>query len=140
MFDMRRTEKKSELISSLKVPTKVGAYEKIFSLDIGPVNAGDLISFKAYGEVTNDLGFNVMVGWYTSLNGLSISNAKGFNVTPDMHHGVWTDVDDYLVPMDLDSAIVNVYIRAASSAAKPGQTISVNIGYGTLSVVTFRGT
>lgn len=134
-----------------KLKNKVEPYEKkvIFSVKLTNIKIGDVISIKSVGELTNDRGYNVMLAYYTALGstatdatGLELTEPKGFNITKDMHHGVFIDTDDYIFEADYATVYINTIVYAASSAALYGmggkQILKVEADYGRLSVLLWR--
>ncbi|MFH9826716.1 hypothetical protein [Streptomyces bobili] len=117
-----------------------------------PVEAGDYIRAGGWARVTNDLGYNVGVGWhfwmYDADNGLGasgewaqISPLCGENVTPDMHHmPLWIKAT-YRVPDTWPAghrAVVVLRSSGHSTAAKVGDQITVDKPYGYLEAERIR--
>jgi len=155
------TGQHGELITELRItgmkmgpPKVVQGYMPavLYSVKIpGPLNKGTLLSIKAYGELTNPYKrANIMLGYNTiiSTNGPDdvrgfdeISEAKGYNITPAMHHGTFTDVDDLVIEVDVQQDVyVNVVVWAASTGAPfDGRAkLKVEQDYGRLSVLVFK--
>lgn len=136
----------SELVTSLPVTGDGVRYIKtvIYSQRLTNVKAGEIILVFSQFETTNDLGFNVMVASQviladssTEVTGTEITEASGFNVTPNMHHGKTLEVGTLVSPADYAEKYVNVCVYAASTAASPGDAITVEQDYGRLSVLRF---
>ena len=137
----------SEQITSLPVSPKGVPYQKIvlFSERLTDIKKGEVILVLSQFETTNNLGFNVMLASRvvladspTSAIGIEITEASGFNITPNMHHGKTVEVGTMVSPRDYATKYVNVYAYAASTAASPGDTIKVEKDYGRLSVLRFN--
>lgn len=119
----------------------------LFSVKLTDVKKGDIIDVKSYAELTNDLGFNVMLGYYIAIadaptwqptKQIELTEAKGYNITPAMHHGSFTDVGHYEFTQDYCEVYINQIVYAASTLAKPTHTLEVEQDYGRLSVLHFR--
>jgi hypothetical protein len=135
----------SELINSLPVTTGTPYIMKvIYSQQLNNIKINEVIQTMCEYEVTNDLGFNVMIGTVilladspTATTGIEITEANAFNVTPGMHHGVIVKVGSYDVTANYPSKYINVVGYAAGNAASSGDTIKVEQDYGRLSVFRF---
>jgi len=66
-----------------------------------------------------------------------VSIKSGTIHTPNMHHGKTVEVGTLVSPAEYATKYVNVYAYAASTAALPGNTITVEQDYGRLSVLRF---
>jgi len=96
-------------------------------------------------QVTNDLNDNVFVGSTvllatspSSISGREVTAANGQNVTPAMHHGQQSKNGTYeATATDAGVRYVNVVVWAAASNALSGDQISVDPGYGRLSVLSW---
>lgn len=117
-----------------------------------PVDVGDYIVADGWARVTNDLGYNVGVGWhlwvYDADNGLGasgdwtrISPFCGENVTPDMHHMPLAIRATYQVPdtwPEGHRAVVVLRASAHSTAWQAGDQITVDKPYGYLEADRIR--
>lgn len=113
-----------------------------------PVAAGDLLDVSARARVTNDLPYTVGVGWHLwaydvdSGQGSSgpwwrISTSSGDNVFSPRHHMPLHITTVYQVPEDWPGGHrITVVLRADahSTAWQAGDTITVDQGYGQLTV------
>lgn len=124
--------------------TQTSVKTVIFSQAIGDLATDQFFTFASEYELTNNLGFNVMVGAWVELTdsptttaGIRIGEANGFNISHNMHHGMVTKVGSYKATAPLTARYVNVVAYSASSAATAGDTVKVEQGYGHLSVVKF---
>jgi hypothetical protein len=122
----------------------------VYSVRLDGVSAGDSLAFFANGQFTNDTQANVMVSWkvvlsesaYDANSGALISRPAGYNLSPLMHHGFFTNSGVHTFDKDYSSVYVHVIARSASSAARvPGYTyrVTVNRGYGDLSGLLICG-
>lgn len=115
----------------------------IFKVGLSDVAAGEVIGVNAYGELTNRLRYNVMLGWRTLLVDASgrtlahITRARTYNITPGMHHGVFADADSYVFDraMPSCSVVVQVYAASAFAPANHSAFLRVEKGNGRLSVL-----
>lgn len=138
------TGDRSELVSDIPVmTTATDAGKRVVYSQRIEVQEGQLLLAVTELQVTNDLPVNVFVGSQvllakssTGVVGTEITAANGENVTPDMHHGQQTKSGTYeAVRVDAGTRYVNVVAWAAASGAAPGDALTVDAGYGRLSVV-----
>lgn len=111
-----------------------------------PACAGEYIRAEGWARVTNDLGYNVGVGWhlwlYDADNGLGasgpwtqISPLCGENVTPNMHHMPLSIKATYRMPDTWPTdhrAVVVLRASAHSTAWQTGDQITADKAYGYL--------
>lgn len=143
----------SELLSNLILtgmlgPGRIEPYKPavIFSIKLNDIKKGDIIHLTSYGELTNDLGFNVMLGFNTILSTSQrstvaldeITEGKGYNITPAMHHGNFTDVGNYEFKSDYKEIYVNTILWGASTKVRTGDKLKVEQDYGRISVLLWR--
>jgi len=67
----------------------------VLSVDIGTVNANDILVVDGEAELTNDTSGNASLGAQlilgsteTETSGVELDEANATNITPDIHHGV----------------------------------------------------
>jgi len=90
----------------------------------------------AQAEVTNPHPYNVGVGRFIMRSdGVRIVPAVMDNVTPQMHHQVLNIIGWDASP--IPNATYSVVVYAASSNAKPGDTVRIEQGYGFLQIMGF---
>lgn len=135
--------------STLPIDLATDTYRTMLRVVV-PVDAGDLLDIEAWARVTNNTspGYTVGVGWHLwcydvdSGQGSSgpwwrISPLKGDNVTRSRHH-MPLDIDCvYQVPEDWPAGhriVVVLRADAHSTAAQPGDTLTVDRDYGHLTV------
>lgn len=143
----------SELVDHLMVEGSGASWavggEVVYSVLVPDLDSGDVVFAAAEAEITNDLGFNVMIASTLILadDGTDlpdgaivkeITEANAYNITPDMHHGTFTKVGSYECPEDMGDRFVNFCMRAASSAASTGDEVTVEQDYGRLTVIVYR--
>jgi hypothetical protein len=145
------TGRNAELVKSItRVKTAPYKFTTLYSLKLPGLRAGDVVQAQCQLEVTNDLGFNVMIAHAMLVHrketivvhgerpeGQVISEYAGENVTPDMHHGFRTLAGSFTADADGD-AWLSTLIYSASDSPKPGDRIKVERGYGGLRAVVFR--
>lgn len=144
--DHRNTGDRSELVTDLPVLRATSSVGKrvVFSQEVD-VTAGQVLLAVAEFQTTNDLGSNVYVGSQILLvdsaddvRGQEVTAANGENVTPEMHHGQQSKSGTYEAQAsDQGRRYVNLVVWAASSRTMPGQQLTVDQGYGRLSVVSW---
>jgi hypothetical protein len=107
-----------------------------------PVTAGDVLDLDADGRVTNDVGYNVGVGWYLAWydydDGVpwphaqpwtKIGTSSGDNVDPTRHHMPMKLGRAYKVPdtwLSGHRMVVNFMVDAHSTAWQAGDTLTVD--------------
>lgn len=135
----------SELLPALPV-TQGSPYDKkvIFSQKVSNLKKGEIILVICQFETTNNLGFNVMIASQVVLAnspdaivGTEVTEASGFNVTKNMHHGKTVEVGTLIVAGNYPTKYINVIAYAASTAASNGDTLKLEKDYGRLSVLRF---
>jgi len=142
--DYHQTADGSERVTSLPVlrSTADAGKRVVFSEEVD-LDAGRVLLAVAELQTTNDLGINVFVGSQVILAtspsataGREITAANGGNVTPDMHHGQQTKSGTYQTTAgDTGTRYVNLVVWAAAGRSGTGQQLSVDRGYGRLSVL-----
>jgi hypothetical protein len=149
--DHYTTGPRAELVDSItRVSKPPYRFTTLYSLKLPDLKIGDVVQAHSQFEVTNDLGFNVMIAHAMLVHGKEtvvvegdkpdgqvISEYAGENVTPDMHHAFRTLAGSFAASADGD-AWLSVLIYAASDSPKPGDEIKVERGYGGLRAIVFR--
>lgn len=118
----------------------------MFSLKLKDIKKGDIIQQLAYGQVSNKNKFACMFCYHTVLAQSSWDNvgffelteAKGTNITYEVHHEPWSDSFNYRFTEDLFEVFVNVLVYSASQAAVPGNQLVVDKDYGRQSIMLWR--
>jgi hypothetical protein len=139
-----------ELVASIVLAHNPYRFTTLYSLKLPDLRRGDVVQAHCQFEVTNDLGFDVMLAHAMLIHrketvvvhrdqpeGRLLCEYAGENITPNMHHGFRTLMGSLSLEDDGDGW-VSVLIYAASSAAKPGNTLSVEKNYGGLRAIVFR--
>jgi hypothetical protein len=140
----------AELVSAIEVRPSFYRYATLYSLKVPVLRKGDVVQAHAQFEVTNNLGFNVMLGHAMLLHpeetivvhgdmpgARILCEYAGENLTPDMHHGFRTLMGSFAATDDGD-VWISVLIYAISSVAKPADRLTVEKAYGGLRVIVFR--
>lgn len=70
----------------------------------------------------------------SDLFGKEITEAKGINVTPSMHHLAFSDNGYFILRHDDIDKYVNVIVCCGSTATKSGDRLRVDQDYGRLQV------
>jgi len=132
-----------EHVISIPVDRYSANRDVIYSVPVGDVTPGDTLLIQSEFEVTNNLGYNVMLASYviltdgpTATAGLEITEANTYNVTPNMHHGLTTKVGSLAITENLSDRYVNIVAYSAASRATTGATLRVEPDYGRLIVTT----
>jgi len=147
------TRRGAEEVETLVVPRSPPyTFQRVYRLDVPDVAVGDVVDVTAQFEVTNNLGFNVMLAHFLSVNGthdadmIAPAFAAGENVSPAMHHGYRSVKGSFEMTEDLHRRLngsstvpVSLYAYAASDASNGHQTIIVERGYGGLTAIAFAG-
>jgi len=133
-----------ELVTSLPLSDGAPVNKRVvYCIDLlTPPIAGEILHVTAEMEATNDLGYNVamvsqllLTDTATATSGYEISEANGFNITPDMHHGMTIRVGTLTVPAGSTRRFVVLVAWAESTAAQPGHALTIEQDYGRLSVL-----
>lgn len=138
------TGNQSERISELSLATDK---KVVYSIPLPPLVEGDIIDAHATFEVTNDLGFNVMVGRQLvisstpdGVSGIEVSEAATRNVTPNMHHDHIQDFGSAVWNRREGAYFLNLVAYAGASLHEDSAgALRVEQDYGRLSVTIFRG-
>lgn len=103
---------------------------------------GDILDIHFNSQVTNDLTYEVEVAWRMVLTkdaegyvGVSPSSGYGYNLPPAVHHGPMTLTERMVVPEDGDWYVVILAYAGGSSLSQIGDTIKVDVGYGSFTVL-----
>lgn len=135
----------SERVESIPL-TRGSPYQRVvvMSIAVDDVEVGDVLECNALFQVTNNLGYNVMVaagiilaGDQTETVGLEITEFSGRNVTPDMHHDTHSRSGIFVVTSLIYPVYINLVAYAASVKAVPGAAVRVDQDYGRLTVLRF---
>jgi hypothetical protein len=139
-----------ELVTSIVLAHNPYRFTTLYSLKLPDLRRGDVVQAHCQFEVTNDLGFDVMLSHAMLTHrketvvvhgdqpeGRLLCEYAGENITPNMHHGFRTLMGSFSLEDDGDGW-VSVLIYAASIAAKPGNKLSVEKNYGGLRAIVFR--
>jgi hypothetical protein len=143
----------SEKIGHIPISSK-GApylYYVLFSQQLTDLQIGDILVVLTEWEATNEHPTNVMMASYVTLADTAkdttksanreITEANGFNITDNMHHGVGSKVGTYVVPSALTGTkYVNVVVYAATDwdQLSSDDTLKIEQDYGRLSVIRIR--
>ena len=110
-------------------------WENVMYLRVLKVRAGDELLLTARLQVTNDLGYNCMISSVLAVGVASndpdpryLSQKGGFNVTPGMHHGVFSIADIVTIDRDYERFILILWCRSASTASRQGDWLTVDRG------------
>src|ERR1041385_5413563 len=111
--DHYNTESGAELIRSLTLALDPYRYSTLYSLMLPGLRKGDVVQAHSQFEVTNDLGFNVMLAHAMLIHpketivshgdrpqGDVLCEYAGENVTPGMHHGFRTLIGSVAAQQD----------------------------------------
>jgi hypothetical protein len=136
----------SELVASLPITTS-SPYQKkvIYSIPISDLKTNDILQAYCEFEVTNPYTYNVMIASQivlannpTDVTGIEITEANGFNVDQNMHHGVVVKTGTHACSANYAMKYVNVIGYSASTQALVNHTLTVEQDYGRLSVLVFK--
>jgi hypothetical protein len=137
----------SERYDTLPVVKKTSDSSKrvLFSHRVLNLKAGDVIQVLGESQITNDLGYNVMVkkgvrlgSFEDDVNGKEITEYNGDNITPAIHHKIYPVNGMYVLPRDYDEAYINWIFYAASTGAQSGHTVKVDNDTGRFNLIVFR--
>jgi len=106
--------------------------------------AGDWLDVVFLYQITNNLPYDVENSWRLILtqdaSGIEGIRApgRGYNIMPGIHHGPGADQWRVVVPSDGDWYVAAVVYAGGGSYSKPGDTVVVDVGYGSLSAIRVR--
>lgn len=116
----------------------------VYSIRVDSLRAGDLLEAHGDIEVTNDCGFNIAIGTFMILapdpattvrsSDAMVAYAAGFNVTPNMHHGLASRSGAHVIARDIATTRVN-FVAYAQSTGRGCPGLRVERGYGQLVVL-----
>lgn len=116
----------------------------IYSVKVSEIKKGDVLHVTTEFEATNQNAFNVMIGTKIILtgnendtSGTLIDQANGFNITPNMHHGVISKSRNWKAKSTYENKYVNVVLWALSDNALPQNQLIIEKGYGHLDVIIY---
>lgn len=148
-FSIWHAEDAGERYTHLPIHNPPQCYEfrSIYSVELPPLKAGDVITAHTNFEITNEYSYVIVVGRYIVLGddpddvlNIRIGPAAGRNILPDMHHDDKSQSASYVVPEDMTGKFVNVVTYAASMLAPDSNQLAViEQGYGGLFVQVMRG-
>ena len=135
----------SERVDSLRLVSP-DTMVVVFSLRVDSLRAGDLLVAHGDVEVTNDCNYNVGLVTFMVLalsdtvvfrtSASMIAFAAGFNVSPNMHHGLSSRSGSIIVTEDMPTARVN-FVAYAQSSLLTCRGIRVERNYGQLTVLHY---
>lgn len=106
--------------------------------------AGDVLDVSFAYQITNNLTYDVENAWRliltqdaTGIEGIR-APGRGYNITPGMHHGPGADLWRVVVPSAGDWYVAAIVYAGGSSYSQAGDTVAVDVGYGSLSVLRIR--
>lgn len=106
----------------------------------------DILSVSFSYQITNNLSYAVENACALMLTESSdaiksnyvIVHGKGYNITPEMHHGPQVFSGNIKIPYDGNWFVFAQVYAGGSSFTKSGDSVTVDTGYGDLSVIRFR--
>lgn len=116
-------------------------YRAIYTVDFKGLKHGDTVLFMADGEVTNDMDQEMLTAWRTTLNEAPITRARGFNLSPGVHHGPVSDQGGFTVTHKSCFVIdrLSFELRAGNNDSNRVRYLKVERGYGQLQGIIFCG-
>lgn len=140
-----RTGNSAEHYNCILAPDKIDLdlAQTIFSIKLENVKAGDVISFDAWAEATNLTPKPMMVAWFfvladspTNTVGQEITERRGYNISANMHHGVFGGSGNWKFKRDSGVLYINLVLYAASGERRlTGESLRIERDYGEMSVV-----
>jgi hypothetical protein len=110
-------------------------WDNVMYLRVPKVRTGDQLLLTTRLQVTNDLGYNCMISSYLAAGVASndpaprrLSAKGGFNVTKNMHHGVFSITDLVTIDRDYEKFILILRCRSASTASRRGDWLTIDRG------------
>lgn len=136
----------SELLTSIPITTgSPYDYKILFSQEVADIQAGDVFDVSCEFQVNTSYSHNVMVAsWLhatpsaTDIAGGEVCEANGQNINLDIHHYARTRAGVWVAPANYASRFFNLIIYSASTAASPGDELTVSQDYGRLAIKQYR--
>lgn len=107
--------------------------------------SGDLLDVTFQYQISNKLTYDVENAWRllltqspVGLDGQVSAPGRGYNIPPGMHHGPGGDSWRVVVPADGGWYVVALVYAGGSSLSKPGDVVTVDVGYSSLTALRFR--
>lgn len=139
-----RTDDNGERVNCLQAPDSNDntTYRSVFTIRLLGLQANDVIVYKAITELTNDFPEPMMVAWYVVLArspndilGTLVTDHKGYNISPQMHHGVVGESGVYRVTDNFPLVFLNFVVYSASGVPElQNEHVKVEVGYGQLEI------
>jgi hypothetical protein len=128
--------------------TKLDIYNRnpavVYSVPIKRIEKNQVLQVTTELEATNNYQYNVMIGCnvilandVSSTKGTLIDQSNGFNITPNMHHGVVSKSRSWKSQSTYNNKYVNVVCWSISDNALIGHALKIENGYGHLDVFIF---
>lgn len=135
-----------ELLGGMTIGTSAGAATQYVVMQIPlEVEAGDVLYAWAEIETTHEQAYNAAIFtqlWLndnaTDTSGLEITETNGYNISPDMHHGVSHKSGMIVCPAAGQKYVT--LVAAAFHSSSGGQTMILEQDYGKLTVLHLRPT
>ncbi len=138
----------AEIYRCLHAPDKINMetreyFISVYSIKVEKLNQGDVLEFFTSGEVTNETPKPMGMWWEVVLaehpldvDGIILNKAKGYNISPNMHHGVFNESGAFKADQDYSNVYINVVLHAASGEKLlKNEFIVVEPDYGSLTLV-----
>lgn len=126
-------------------------YHNLIEVDIGPVNAGDLIDINAHAQISSQNPYNLMVASVVKLTssdvstattlgawvGEEITEAVGVNIDNNVHHLPIERNGRLVATGNYTNAKIVLIVYTASTAYQSNDVITVDQDYGRLDVMVY---
>jgi hypothetical protein len=117
----------------------------VYSVPVAHIDKNNVIQITTELEATNNYQYNAMIGCNiiladdsSSIKGTLIDQSNGFNITPDMHHGVISKSRHWEASSTYDNKYVNVVCWSMSENSLNGHSLKIEQGYGHLDLLITR--
>ena len=137
-------ESTKDLVQTIPVTIQITNYvfNTIYTVQLPNLSVGDILQITSQCELTGDYTFNTMIAGYLQIRhsggSFRVSEASGCDIVNGIEHCTWNMHKQYLVPKELTNVSLDLVMYTASTAAKLGDFLTVNQGYGHLDCVLIR--
>lgn len=130
----------------LKAPDVIDLAEArvAYSIALSNIKRNQAFVFHGYGEVTNPTAKPMMIAWFFvlsdspySIKGEEITDRKGYNITAEMHHGVYGQSGNLVFDSNFDGYL-NLVVYAASGEKRLENEHLIIENFGEMSIMRVK--
>lgn len=146
------TPDNAELYGCINAPDVIDHENKIdfrvvYSIKLENVPENSILIYASSGEVSNETPKPMFLAWYIVIsdspintNGVYVTRPHGFNISPNMHHGVFSENGSHLVTENITNKYLNVVLYGASGETNlDNESLKIEQNYGELNLTLIKG-